>query len=104
MSNVSYNATLYYEDDRLSARIAAAYRDEYIGGNSGNSNQLEGYGERFNLDFSSSYALSDSFTLTFEGLNLTDEYTDRWTDIFQRRRYEYQHTGRVFMIGAKYDF
>ena len=30
LSQNAYNATLYYEDDRFSARISGAYRDEYL--------------------------------------------------------------------------
>ncbi|WOI52403.1 TonB-dependent receptor [Parvularcula sp. LCG005] len=102
LSNVSYNATVYYENDRFSARLAAAYRDEYLSGTSGNSNTFEGYGETFNLDFSSSYELTDNIELSFEALNLTDDYQDRWTDIYAKRRYEYDHTGRVFLVGARW--
>jgi outer membrane receptor protein involved in Fe transport len=95
------NATVYNEDDKLSARISAAYRDDYLSGTSGNSNIFEGYEGTFNVDFSSSYQVNESLELTFEGLNLTDDYQDRFVDVFERRRYEYDHTGRVFLIGAR---
>ncbi|ACT60478.1 TonB-dependent receptor [Hirschia baltica] len=104
MSKSSYNATVYYENDKLSARIAAAYRDDYITSTSGNSNVFEGYAPSLRVDFSSSYSLTESLGLSFEALNLTDEYTDRFTDLENDRRYEYEHTGRVFMVGAKYKF
>ena len=39
-----------------------------------------------------------------EALNLTDDYQDRWTDIEARRRYEYDHTGRVYKVGFRYKF
>jgi TonB-dependent receptor len=101
LSNESWNATVYYEDDKLSARISAAYRDDYLSGTSGNSNIFEGYEGTFNVDFSSSYQVNESLELTFEGLNLTDDYQDRFVDVFERRRYEYDHTGSVFLIGAR---
>ncbi|MAP94939.1 MAG: TonB-dependent receptor [Ponticaulis sp.] len=104
LSNVSYNATLYYETDKFKARIAASYRDDYLTGTSGNSNVFEGYGETFNVDFSSTYTVNDRLDLTFEALNLTDDYQDRFTDLENMRRYEYDHTGRVFLVGAKYNF
>jgi TonB-dependent receptor len=102
LSNNSYNATVYYEDDRFGARISAAYRDEYLTGTSGNSNQFEGFDGTFNLDFHANYSITDNFEVSFEALNLTDDYQDRWTDITTRRRYEYDHTGRVFLLGLKY--
>lgn len=104
LSNTSYNATLYYENDKFKARVSAAYRDDYLTGTSGNSNVFEGYGETFTVDFSSTYVVNDRLDLTFEALNLTDDYQDRFTDLENMRRYEYDHTGRVFLVGAKYNF
>jgi outer membrane receptor protein involved in Fe transport len=95
------NATLYYDDDKLSSRISAAFRDDYLSCTRGNSNILEWYEGTFNVDFSSSYQVNESLELTFEGLNLTDDYQDRFVDVFERRRYEYDHTGSVFLIGAR---
>lgn len=45
--------------------------------------------------------MNDNFELSFEALNLTDDYQDRWVDIETRRRYEYDHTGRVFLRAVK---
>jgi TonB-dependent receptor len=104
LSNKSYNATLYYEDDRLSARISMAARDGYLTATSGTGNVFEGFGGTLNVDFSSTYRVSDRFDVTFEALNLTDDYQDRWTDIDARRRYEWDHTGRVFLLGGRYRF
>jgi TonB-dependent receptor len=102
LSNNSYNATVYYEDERFGARISAAYRDDYITATSGTGNRFEGYEGTFNLDFHANYALTDNFELSFEALNITDDYQDRWTDLETRRRYEWDHTGRVFLVGVKY--
>jgi TonB-dependent receptor len=104
LSKHSYNATLYYEVDRFSARIAYAYRDDFITGTSGTGNRFEGYGPTTNVDFSMRYTLNDNWDLTFEGLNLTDDYQDRWTDIDVRRRYEWDHTGRIYKLGARFHF
>jgi iron complex outermembrane recepter protein len=102
LSNNSYNATLYYEDDRFDARVSASYRDDYITGTSGTNNCFEGYEGTMNVDFKTGYQVNENFELTFEALNLTDDYQDRWTDINTRRRYEWDHTGRVFLLGLKY--
>ncbi|HLT92784.1 MAG TPA: TonB-dependent receptor [Woeseiaceae bacterium] len=102
LSNNSYNATVYYENETFAARLSAAYRDDYIDGTSGTGNRFEGFDGTFNLDFHASYVLNDNFEISFEALNLTDDYQDRWVDIETRRRYEYDHTGRVFLLGVKY--
>ncbi|ROQ18478.1 TonB-dependent receptor [Marinimicrobium koreense] len=104
LSNNSYNATVYYENERFNARISAAYRDDYITGTSGTGNRFEGYEGTFNVDFSAGYELNDNLDINFEALNLTDDYQDRWTDISEKRRYEYDHTGRVFKVGVKYQY
>ncbi len=104
LSNNSYNTTVYYENDRFNARISAAYRDDYITSTSGNGNNFEGYEGTFNVDFSAGYEVNDNIDINFEALNLTDDYQDRWTDIAEKRRYEYDHTGRVFKVGVKYQY
>lgn len=102
LSENSYNATLYYEDDKFNARISAAYRDDYLTSTSGNNNRFEGYEGTMNVDMSAGYALTENFDLKFEALNLTDNYQDRFTDLENKRRYEWDHTGRVFTVGFKY--
>ncbi len=104
LSNSSYNATVYYENDRFSARVSAAYRDDYITSMSSGDLRFEGYEGTFNVDASATYQLSENLDLNFEALNLTDDYQDRWTDIYTKRRYEYDHTGRVFKVGVKYQY
>lgn len=104
LSNNSYNATLYYEDDRFNARVSAAYRDDYLTSTSGNGNRFEGYGATMNVDFSAGYAINDHFDVSFEAINLTDNYQDRWTDIDARRRYEYDHVGSIYKVGLKYRY
>ncbi|WP_454832244.1 TonB-dependent receptor [Pseudoxanthomonas wuyuanensis] len=104
LSKRSYNFTVFYENDRFDARISGAYRSDYLTGTSGTGNRFEGYGETFNLDASMGYKINDNFEVTFEALNLTDDYQDRWTDIDARRRYEWDHTGRVYKVGFRYRF
>ena len=106
LSPTSYNGTLYYEDDRFSARISAAFREEYLQNVPGrNNNALEGKMETFSLDTSMSYNLTDSLVLTFEGLNLTDEENHQWVGNEDRQSTSvYHHTGRQFFIGARYKY
>ena len=104
LSERSYNFTAYYENDRFDARVSVAYRDDYLTGTSGTNNRFEGFGDTFNVDMSMGYKLTDNFDVTFEALNLTDDYQDRWTDIDAMRRYEWDHTGRVYKLGFRYKF
>lgn len=106
LSPESWNATLYYEDDKFSARVSAAYRDQYLQNVPGrNGNDLEGKAETFNLDASASYQVTDQVELTFEALNLTDEENHQWVGTDDRQSTSvYHHTGRQYYVGARYRF
>ncbi|MES2833723.1 MAG: TonB-dependent receptor [Pseudomonadota bacterium] len=106
LSPTSYNGTFYYEDDKFSARISAAFRDEYLQNVPGrNNNPVEGKMESFTLDTSVTYSLTDQVTLTFEGLNLTDEENHQWVGNEDRQSTSvYHHTGRQFFVGARLKF
>lgn len=106
LSKTAYNATLYYEDDRFSARVSAAYRDRYLTAvPSGTStNDIDGVREIVTVDASASYALNDRVKLTFEGLNLTDAFNEQYTDSRRDSIYVYSHTGRQYNFGVRYTF
>ena len=106
LSRSSYNATLYYEDDRWSGRVSAAYRDNYltrVPGSEAGTN-ADGTKETLNLDASLQYTVNDHFKLTLEGVNLTDEYQDQFNDSFADRSSFYHHTGREYIFGARYNY
>jgi iron complex outermembrane recepter protein len=102
LSKEAYNATLYYEDDRFSARASVSYRDGFIDATSGTGNIFEGYNETVNVDASARYRINENFEVSLEGINLTDEYRDRFTDLDANRNYEYNHFGRTFLVGLRY--
>jgi TonB-dependent receptor len=105
LSQNAYNATLYYEDDRFSARVSGAYRDEYLTTVPGrNGSDVEGTTETFNLDFSATWSYSDQLQFTFEGLNLTDEFQDQWVDSRMDLLSFYHHTGRQYFLGLRYKY
>jgi len=105
LSKNAYNATLYYEGDKFSARVSAAYRDDYLTTVPGrNGNDVEGTAETLTFDMSASYKINDHFELTLEGLNLTDEFQDQWVDSIGDRASVYHHTGRQYFVGARYKF
>lgn len=105
LSPSSWNATLYYEDGRLSARLSAAYRGAYftqVPG--GNGNDAIGKEATFNLDAAASYAVTKRVSLTFEAINLTDRPDDRWISSDRKNSQLYSHTGREYYLGARYRF
>jgi iron complex outermembrane receptor protein len=100
LSKRAYNGTLYYDDGKFSARASISYRSRYADANSGTGNVFEGYGSTINVDASMRYAITDNIELSVEGINLTDEYRYRFTDIDADRNYENNHFGRTFLFGA----
>jgi TonB-dependent receptor len=102
LSQEAYNAVLYYEDDRFSARISGSYRGPYVDANSGTGNVFEGYNSAINIDASLRYKITEWIEVSLEGLNLTDDYRDRYTDLDANRNYEYNHFGRTFLAGARF--
>ncbi len=101
LSKRAYNGTLYYDDGKFSARTSISYRSRYADANSGTGNVFEGYGSTINVDASVRYAITDNIEISVEGINLTDEYRYRFTDIDADRNYENNHFGRTFLFGAR---
>jgi len=105
LSKNAWNATLYYDNQKFSARVSAAYRDEYLNQIPGREgSDVEGTKETTTVDASISYRLTDNLTISLEGLNLTDEWSDLWIDSVGDRSIAYTHTGRQYMLGFRYKF
>lgn len=102
LSKRAFNATLYYEDTKFSARASGSYRSRFVDGTSATGNFFEGYNNSFNLDANVKYKLSDQLEFSIEGINLTDDYRSRFTDVNADRNYENHHFGRTLMLGARY--
>lgn len=102
LSKRSANGTLYYEDEKFSARVSVAYRSGYIDATSATGNRFEGYNSSMNVDAALRYALTDNIELSLEGINLTDDYRERFTDLYVGRNYENNHYGRVILFGIRY--
>lgn len=106
LSPETWNATLYYEDEHLSARVSAAHRDRYLTGPFAgiNGNDSRGKNETLNVDTAVSYAVNERLTLTFEGINLTDQADDRWLNSELNFSENYEHTGRQYYMGLRYTY
>lgn len=99
-----WNATLYYENGGFQARASAAYRGDYLlSFPGGNGNSEEGIRDSLHVDASVSYAISDNVTLSLEGINLTDEYSDRYVDVANRVS-NYRHFGREIIMGLRWRY
>ncbi len=102
VSKWSWNATLYYDDGRFSARASATYRSSFNDALSATGNVFEGYGPSFNLDASIRYKVSAHIEVSLEAINLTDNYRFRFTDAVAQRNYENNHFGRTVLLGARF--
>ena len=101
LSKTAFNGTLYYEDKKFSARGSISYRGPYLDQNSGTGNVFEGYSSTINVDASVRYRFTDWLEFSVEGVNLTDEYRYRYTDLDANRNYENNHFGRTILVGAR---
>jgi iron complex outermembrane recepter protein len=105
LSRSAFNATLYYETERFGARVSSAYRDEYLTRVPGReNNDIEGTADVLTVDASARFTVYENLDLTFEGINLTDEYEDQFLDSVGDRLSYYHHTGRSYLLGARYKF
>ena len=103
LSKSSGNFTLYYEKDNWGGRIASSYRDTYISRvESGLGDEDErGFHSTLNVDFSAFYAFSDNLKLTVEGINLTDEKEEQYSDS-NDRPYNITTSGTTYYLGLTY--
>ena len=118
LSRHTANGTLYYEDKKFSARVSLSYRSDYLTQVPGRNgvlstnpnfaqplyNDVEGTKGSLNVDLSASYWFTPNYQLTFEGVNLTDEYVDQFIDSEANRLSVYHHTGRQFYAGVRIKF
>jgi len=105
LSPKSWNATLYYDDGRFSARVSAAFRETFLQRVPGqNNNDVEGKNRSTNVDASISYRATKNIQLTLEGVNLTNEATDQFISRARNSPVSYSVSGREFMAGVRVTF
>jgi len=105
LSKNAYNATIYYENERFSARVSTARRSDYLTTVPGrNNNDVEGTKGTNHVDFTTTWKWSERLEFTFEGLNLTDEANDQWVDSVGDRVSVYHNTGRQYLLGLRFKF
>ena len=113
----SFNFTLYYEVPKFSARVSTAYRAEYQTTyplatgtcdpgvcDSPLVNDFGGSLDTLNVDFSSTYKVTDNVSLTLEALNLTDQANERYAYQASPVVTSFGRTGRQIFVGARMTF
>ncbi|WP_404339304.1 TonB-dependent receptor [Pseudoalteromonas mariniglutinosa] len=106
-SEDTYNATVYYENNGLSARVSYTYRSEYFYTTYLNLNQYkDGFGQ---YDLNISYHVTDDINLIFQAINLTNEeqraISGNNTGMADSNRPLAIHDyGRRFLVGAQIKF
>ena len=103
LSENIYNATMYYETDNWGMRVSIAYRDDYLTQvETSSSDQDEaGFHGTTYWDFSAFYNVNDNLKLTLEGINLSDEREEQYSDS-DDRLYNSTVSGRTFYLGLTY--
>ncbi len=105
LSEHTSNITLYYETDVWGARLSSVYRSDYITDGDGVSTDSDetGFHATTNVDFSAFYQVNENLKLTLEGINLTDEAEEQYTDSADRI-YNVTTSGRTYYAGFSYKF
>jgi iron complex outermembrane recepter protein len=131
VSPQAFNATLYYEDKRFRARVSAAQRKGYsttyplasgacspglqaplpanpsVAGTECNGPLINDFAysqSTLNVDASMSYKVTDYATLSLEGLNLTNQTSDRYAYQGQEAVTQYSSSGRILRAGLRVKF
>ncbi|MGO4893634.1 TonB-dependent receptor [Flavobacterium sp. W21_SRS_FM6] len=98
------NIVLMYENDNIQTRLAYNWRDEYLAetsrGGSRNPRYVEAYAQ---LDFTISYQVNEQLSVSFEGLNLSEE-NSRSHGRSERQVWDLYDLGARYQLGARYTF
>jgi TonB-dependent receptor len=98
------NIVFIYENHGWEARLAYNWRDEFLQatnvGPGRNPNYVDEYSQ---IDLNVSYAITDNFTVLFEGINLTEENTRHHGRTNNMTKYV-EDLGARYNIGARYKF
>ncbi len=105
LSPRSWNATLYYDDGKFSARVSASSRSGFLTRVPGqNNNDVEGKNGSVNVDASVTYKWNDQLEFTLEGVNLTNRANDQFISRARNSVVVNHVTGREYLVGMRYKF
>jgi len=130
VSPQAFNATLYYETKKLRARVSAAKRKGYstaypiaagscspgltnnpanpsVAGTECNGPLINDFvysRGTLNVDAAISYKITDWISISAEGLNLTNQTSDRYAYAGQEAVTNYASSGRIYRAGVRFNF
>jgi len=100
----SQNVIGFYEKDAFQARIAFNNREAFLqtiaNGDTGQPENVGTYGQ---WDVSASYDINENFTLIFEGINVTDEYVEKF-GVIPTHFTEQVRSGSRYAVGVRGSF
>lgn len=102
LSENTYNAIGYYENEVFSVRAAYNYRSSYlnsVGGFLGNQQRTD----RGQLDVSSSYSVNDNFDVSLNVLNVLGEPDNDYSGVPERFQ-QIGYAGIAYNLGVRYQF
>jgi iron complex outermembrane receptor protein len=94
-SKNTYNLEGYYEDDKLSARVAYSYRSSFYGSyDRGVKMHMDDVGT---LAASINYKINDTFTISLDGLNLNNPTLKYYGDTTEQPRAFYSNGAQYYV-------
>ena len=103
LSKNSYNLAAYYDNGRFDARVAYAWRSDFLEAFSGAFGIPRFEESRGQLDVSANYAIFDNLVLQFQALNLTQSQRVQTTSQF-RAPNNVRQLDRRFLFGVRYTY
>jgi len=104
LSEDSFNIAAYYDDGKFEARVAYAWRSDYLEAFSVAFGIPRFEEARGQLDVSASYAVTENLTLQLQALNLTDEQRVQTTSAQFRAPNSVRELDQRFIFGARCTF
>ena len=104
ISDTSYNAVVFYEKGRFSARAAYNFRSEYLNQTAGPGTGLPVYTDSFgSVDARFAFKILDNLEVSVDGTNLNDEALVQYAEL-KERLVSYNSYGRRYAIGVRMTF
>jgi iron complex outermembrane receptor protein len=105
LSPESWSGTFYYDGPKFTARVSGSFRSAFLQRVPGqNNNDVEGRNSTFNVDMRIGFNINERLQLTFDGVNLTDEFNDQFIGRERNSPVVFHHTGRQLMFGARFTY
>jgi TonB-dependent receptor len=102
LSKLSYNASLYYENEKISVRAAYNWREGWMVTPRGRGNLSEFVDDYGTLDMSASWTVNPHFTVFADIVNLLDEQKIEYNNPF--RRIGNETFGQRMFLGVRAKF